>query len=347
MKEEVRDLWNLCFGDNEAFTDLYFSKRYNEEENLSIQEEGKVISALQILPYPMTFCGEIIPTGYISGACTHPDYREKGAMKRLLLKSFHRMQENNMSLTTLIPAEEWLFDYYSKLGYVSVFENSEQIFSVKELSPSSRYLISEFTSLQTDVYPFFDEKMKERPCCIQHTQEDFQVILDDLHLGKGNLFTARVKDKIVGLVFCYVEGDTLHVPELFFENKDVRNTLLFETANQMNAKKIICIAPSIDETGEILGMARIINAEKMLQIYATQYPELELSFNLTDNLIEENNAFYSMKSGNIKKEEIKKTSLKISIQQLTQGLMGYKIEQLPKELSVLSIQSPYMSLMLD
>ncbi|WP_321438605.1 GNAT family N-acetyltransferase [uncultured Bacteroides sp.] len=347
MKEEVRDLWNLCFGDNEAFTDLYFSKRYNEEVNLSIQEKGKVISALQILPYPMTFCGEIIPTGYISGACTHPDYREKGAMKRLLLKSFHRMQENNVPLTTLIPAEEWLFDYYSKLGYVSVFENSEQIFSVKRLSPSSRYLISEFTSLQTDVYPFFDEKMKERPCCIQHTLEDFQVILDDLHLGKGNLFTARVKDKIVGLVFCYVEGDTLHVPELFFENKDVRNTLLFETANKMNAKRIICISPSIDETGEILGMARIINAEKMLQIYATQYPELELSFNLTDNLIEENNAFYSIKSGNIKKEGIKKTSLKISIQQLTQGLMGYKIEQLPKELSVLSNQSPYMSLMLD
>jgi len=347
MKEEVRDLWNLCFGDNEAFTDLYFSKRYNEEVNLSIQEEGKVISALQLLPYPMTFCGEIIPTGYISGACTHPDYREKGAMKRLLLKSFHRMQENDVLLTTLIPAEEWLFDYYSKMGYISVFDNSEQIFSVKKLSPSSRYLISEFTSLQTDVYPFFDKKMKERPCCIQHTLEDFQVILDDLYLGKGNLFTARVKDKIVGLVFCYVEGDTLHVPELFFENKDVRDTLLFETANQMNAKRIICITPSIDETGEILGMARIINAEKMLQIYVTQHPELELSFNLTDNLIEENNAFYSIKSGNIKKEKIKETSLGVSIQQLTQGLMGYKIERLPKELSVLSKQFPYMSLMLD
>ena len=347
MKEEVRDLWNLCFGDNEAFTDLYFSKRYNEEVNLSIQEEGKVISALQILPYPMTFCGEIIPTGYISGACTHPDYREKGAMKRLLLKSFHKMQENNVPLTTLIPAEEWLFDYYSKLGYVSVFENSEQTFSVKKLSPSSRCLISEFASLQTDVYPFFDKKMRERPCCIQHTLEDFQVILDDLHLGKGNLFTARVKDKIVGLVFCYIEGDTLHVPELFSENKDVRDTLLFETAKQMNAKRIISIVPSIDETGEILGMARIINADKMLQIYATQYSELELSFNLTDNLIEENNAFYSIKSGNIKKGGIKKTSLKVSIQQLTQGLMGYKIEQLPKEFSVLSKQSPYMSLMLD
>lgn len=347
MKKRVRELWDICFGDSEAFTKLYFSKRYSEEVNLAIEEEGKVISALQILPYPMTFCGEIIPTGYISGACTHPDYREKGAMKRLLLKSFHRMLENNVLLTTLIPAEEWLFGYYFKTGYVPVFENSEQAFSSKRLSPSSEYLISEFTSSQTDVYPFFDKKMKERPCCIQHTLEDFQVILDDLHLGKGQLLTARVKDKIAGLAFCYLKDNRLYVPELFFENKDVRDTLLFEAAELMDAKKITCITPSTDEKGDILGMARIINAEKMLQIYATQHPELELSFNLVDNFIEENNAFYSMKSGKIKRGETTETSLKISIQQLTQGLMGYKVEQLPKEISALSKQSPYMSLMLD
>ena len=49
MKEEVKKLRNLCFGDDEAFTELYFSKRYNDEVNLAIEENGNVISALQLL----------------------------------------------------------------------------------------------------------------------------------------------------------------------------------------------------------------------------------------------------------------------------------------------------------
>ena len=347
MKEGVRSLWNLCFGDNEAFTELYFSKRYSEEVNVTIKEGEKVISALQILPYPMTFCGEIIPTGYISGACTHPDYRNKGAMKRLLLDSFLRMQKNNIPLTTLIPAEEWLFDYYSKMGFTPVFEYSEKTFIIEELAASPEYLITGFTPPQTDVYSFFDKKMKERPCCIQHSPEDLQVILDDLHLGEGKLLVARLKGEVTGLAFCYVKDNILHVPELFFENESVRDTLLFAAAKQMEADRITYITPSTNETSKILGMARIIDAEKMLKIYATQHPELEISFNLTDEFIEKNNAFYSMKWGKTEKEEIKEASLRINIQQLTQALLGYKTEQLPKELQIFHSQTPYMSLMLN
>lgn len=347
MKEEIRSLWNLCFGDDKAFTELYFSKRYSEEVNLAIKEDGKVISALQILPYPMTFCGEIISTGYISGACTHPDFRNKGAMKRLLLDSFLRMQNNNVPLTTLIPAEEWLFGYYSKMGYAPVFEYSKRSFIANELSASSEYLVSEFTPLQNDVYPFFNQEMGERACCIQHSSDDFNVILDDLHLGKGKLLVARSKEKIAGLVFCYVKDKVLYVPELFFESNSVRDTLLVSAAEQLDTKKITCILPSVDETVYILGMARIVDAEKMLQIYAAQYPGLETSFNLTDDFIEKNNGFYSIKSGRTEKEKRKNAALSINIQQLAQALLGYRIEQLPKELQIFHKQTPYMSLMLN
>jgi len=347
MKEKVRELWNICFGDDEAFTELYFSKRYNEEVNLAIQENGKVISAMQILPYPMTFCGEIIPTGYISGACTNPDFRNKGAMKRLLFKSFLRMLENEVPLTTLIPAEEWLFEYYSKVGFTTAFECSEKNFIFEDLSPSSKYIVTEFTPLQTDVYSFFDKKMKERPCCIQHSQDDFNVILDDLYLAEGKLFVSRLNGEITGLAFCYAIEKVLHVPELFFDNESVRDTLLFSAAKQMNVKDISCITPAIDETGDTLGMARIVDAERMLQIYAVQHPELEISFNLKDKFIEKNNAFFSMKSGKIRKEGIKEDYLELTIQQLTQALLGYKIKDLPKELHILPKQTPYMSLMLN
>jgi len=350
MKEEVKKLWNLCFGDDEAFTELYFSKRYSNEVNLAIEENGNIISALQILLYPMTFCGEIISTGYISGACTHPDHREKGAMKRLLLKSFARMQDNEVPLTTLIPAEKWLFSYYSKMGYTPVFEYSNKTFTVEELKPSAEFTVSKYTSqslLQEEVYSFFDEKMKKRPYCIQHSYDDFLVIMDDLKLGNGELLIARSKGKIKGLLFCYAKENRLHAPELFFENDSIRDTLLFTAAEQFQVEEISCIIPPSDEMGNILGMARIIDAEKLLNIYTIHHPELEASFNISDEFIKRNNAFYSIKWGKLEIAETNKDFKSFSIQELTQGLLGYKTELLPKELQIFERQRPYMSLMLN
>jgi len=117
IREQVKSLWKLCFDDSEAFIELYFRLRYNNEVNLAIQSGEEVIAALQMLPYPMTFCGQTVPTSYISGACTHPDYRSKGVMRELLSQSFARMLRNGVLFSTLIPAEPWLFGYYAKAGY--------------------------------------------------------------------------------------------------------------------------------------------------------------------------------------------------------------------------------------
>ena len=102
IKEKVKALWKLCFEDSEAFIEMYFRLRYNNEVNIAIESGDEVISALQMLPYPMTFCGKQIQTSYISGACTHPDYRGKGVMKELLSQALTKMLHNNVILSTLI-----------------------------------------------------------------------------------------------------------------------------------------------------------------------------------------------------------------------------------------------------
>ena len=110
MREKVRKLWKLCFSDSKEFVDMYFHLRYNSEVNVAIESGDEVIAALQMLPYPMTFCGSEVPTAYVSGACTHPDYRSRGVMRELLSQAFGRMYRNDVAFSTLIPAEPWLFD---------------------------------------------------------------------------------------------------------------------------------------------------------------------------------------------------------------------------------------------
>ena len=93
------------FNDSDEFTDMYFRLRYSNDVNIAIQSGEEVIAALQMLPYPMTFGKNEIKTGYVSGACTHPDYRNRGAMRELLSQAFTRMLHNDMAVSTLIPAE--------------------------------------------------------------------------------------------------------------------------------------------------------------------------------------------------------------------------------------------------
>ncbi|KAA6307011.1 hypothetical protein EZS27_041323, partial [termite gut metagenome] len=54
VKEQVKDLWKICFDDAEDFVDMYFRLRYRGKRNLYIQKDNKIISALQMISYPMT-----------------------------------------------------------------------------------------------------------------------------------------------------------------------------------------------------------------------------------------------------------------------------------------------------
>lgn len=121
MKAQVRDLWRLCFSaDSEEFVDLYFRMRYTEQINSAVVEDGKVIAALQRIPYPMTFAvmlyrQPIFPSLYASG------FPGKGVMRSLLAEAHRQMYREGVVLSTLIPAEESLRLYYDRSAMHSVF----------------------------------------------------------------------------------------------------------------------------------------------------------------------------------------------------------------------------------
>ena len=84
MREQVKQLWKLCFQDTDDFVDLYFRMRYTDEINSAIEMDGRVVAALQRVLYSLTCFGTVIPVAYISGACTHPSYRQHGLLRRVM-----------------------------------------------------------------------------------------------------------------------------------------------------------------------------------------------------------------------------------------------------------------------
>ncbi|MBO5355907.1 MAG: GNAT family N-acetyltransferase [Clostridia bacterium] len=104
-------LYDMAFpGEPEAFTRAMFD-RYAPEYLRTVCENGKPISMLFSIPYPIIIDNATLDARYLYAVATHPDHRGKGLAKQLLL------QEAAEHPVFLRPMSESLFDYYGKVGF--------------------------------------------------------------------------------------------------------------------------------------------------------------------------------------------------------------------------------------
>ena len=337
-KQQIKDLWKLCFDDSDEFIELYFRLRYSNEVNITIESGEEVIAALQMLPYPMTFGGREIVTAYVSGACTHPDYRNRGVMHELLSQAFVRMLRNGMVLSTLIPAEPRLFSYYARHGYAPVFKQKTSTYIAPDSPmPDEGYTLKTSNEYKAKTYDFLNRKLKERSYGIQHTEEDFRAILADLRLSEGCVYTLCHGGDISALAMAYpASDDAWRIEEIVADSAEAYSLLLQSICRKLEVPSVEVLAsPASGEAGRPFGMARIIHAKAMLQLYASIHPETEVSIHLTDEQISANNGYYYLSNGKcmMSAKRLPGSHLALTIGELTANLF--------------EASNPSMSLMLN
>jgi predicted acetyltransferase len=117
-KETLMQLWKCCFPqDKDHFIRFYFDKVYANDETLVYVENELPVASLQMIPYRIKTGDNFLWGGYISGTMTHPDFRKKGYMNKLLQISFDEMVKKKYDYTFLIPQEKGLIDMYAKYGF--------------------------------------------------------------------------------------------------------------------------------------------------------------------------------------------------------------------------------------
>lgn len=381
IKNETRVLWDKCFSEEDKrFVDFYFEKRYNENDNIFIEKDGKVVSALQLISYPFSYYGKTIGCSYLSGCCTDPDYRSQGLMNDLIIKALKQAKNNGACFAALIPASESLFNYYAGTNFVTTFDYSKIRINLSHQvseSPSHRVSsqqssvsVSEFGSESEsnfyEVYEYFNNKMRARNCCIQHNEYDFKVITDDLELFDNHLLVAKYGEDICGLAFCYLRNGEIYIKDVFAESSAIFSDLITAAARRFRVTESpshrvtksesesvsesvsinILVPPVAGQKTHRLGMARLIDAETMLRLYAMSHPKMKMEISLVDTILPENNGTYYINNGTLDKKNSIGTNV-VDIEQLTQALFGYKTETLPEKLKAFNNQAAFMSLMLD
>ena len=117
-KNSLMQLWKLCFPkESERFIKFYFDKVYENDETLVYIENCRPVASLQMIPYKIKAGNNLFLGGYIFGAMTHPDFRNKGHMAQLLNASFEEMIKKGYDYTFLIPQEKKLIGMYEKYGF--------------------------------------------------------------------------------------------------------------------------------------------------------------------------------------------------------------------------------------
>ncbi|MDR2407521.1 MAG: GNAT family N-acetyltransferase [Bacteroidales bacterium] len=356
QKDEIIYIWDVSFPDTfPAYNDLYFEDKYRKENTLVYLLEDKIVSCLQMLPYNITYYNHICKTSYISGAATLPDYQKRGIMGELLSQSFLEMKNRGDVFTILIPQEDDLAEYYQKYGYEYCFE---YLFNHNMTLPMDIPCCDTLSVVELDdenieeAHAYYQQYCNKQNLFILKSFDDFRIIWEDLKLLYGTILVCYKSGQVCGICFYTYFAGGLSVKDLFTDDDTIKAYLLNDITKKYPERKIFLSNPvpvSFSGDGEISyhGMARILDAEKALQLYASYYTDLKITIKVNDKQIAENNGIFHLSKGDCTQQNNKDFDVEVSIGMLTRLLFGYHIDELAPVYNIFTPQHPYMSLMLD
>ena len=300
QKEAIKKLWTEVFHDSKEYVDMYFDRVYRDTDALTVVSDGKLESSMLLQSYRFLFQQTDVGMGYIAGAMTRRSSRGKGLMAGLIKESFAKAYERGDMLVSLIPSHDWLYFYYDRFGFSTVFYVDTQRFTSLHQFPTEGSYTPVEDIYSDKVYEAFERMERERHCTVLHSHRDFLNIMDDNRADGGRFVAMADADgKIVSMAWAIVNQNMVTVTELLGTDHDAREAACHQLRKLLPDKAFKVLAPPLAEHRRLndRGMARIINADLCLQITAKNNPGWHSRIRITDPLIAANNQVWEIADG--------------------------------------------------
>ncbi|MEG1436657.1 MAG: GNAT family N-acetyltransferase [Oscillospiraceae bacterium] len=141
--EDIAKVWRISFSDTDSYIKQFWDAMFKPENTLVYRVEGVAVAMYFSLEAQTVIKGRCYSTYYLYAAATLPKYRGRGYMAQLIEKGIEVAQERKVDFIVLVPAEDYLFDYYAKFGFATKFNKKsvtltrKQLFSVMQKSEES------------------------------------------------------------------------------------------------------------------------------------------------------------------------------------------------------------------
>ena len=118
--ESVRQLYSRCFSDTPEGTDVFFERIFSPDICYIAFDGGELAAMLCLLP--TTINGR--RAAYLYAAATREEYRNCGFMRGLVN---YAVATCGAELCVALPADDGLYDFYKKLGFVELSVNTARL----------------------------------------------------------------------------------------------------------------------------------------------------------------------------------------------------------------------------
>ena len=294
--EDAYCLWQLCFGDTDAFLSTYFRELYREDRTLVGYTDGVATTHLQCLPLELTAGGRSLPVNYVVAVCTHPDYAGRGLMKAQLQDALRLAKDRGEVASLLLPAEAWLFDYYATaagyapLAVATVTADLDAVLREADPDCEGATLVDYLVKV---------ERMNPAPQLL-HTPALWRVVTEDYPTTESYALCTHhtASGGVNGALFCIERGEELIV-QAIYGSIAVRSDLLRELPHPEGRRVSYYLPPQSGEAKgkRQLGMIRLLDPLRFLQQIAELRPEINGGWAYQDEFFPDLDGLYIVVAG--------------------------------------------------
>lgn len=196
---QLRALWHEAFGDRDEYIDEFFEAFDADSVLHTLSHDGKLLSVLYALPYELHTGGHCKKVAYIYAVATVSSARGRGYMSRLFSIVHENLRREGFAAAFLLPAEDWLWNYYSRLGYkVCSWRCCECVATESMLEVCD---VECCHTIATDVLAYVREQMLLGVDNIVHSDASIRLNVANCVLSGGGLYVARSANSVVGVAF--------------------------------------------------------------------------------------------------------------------------------------------------
>jgi predicted acetyltransferase len=241
---QIIDLWNYCFDDSPEFVDFYFKTCFKSYNTVVSEEDGRIQSCLQLLPYRMMLRERETPISYIVGVATWPEYRRQGLIKKLLQFADKVMHERGIFHSILLPFQ---YDFYRKYGWEVCYE----FLTYKAIDFSNYHVKNKPTELKSNskfikvgkegnfdkLSKCYKQYMKYFNGYIMRGNKEWQKIIQDTEIAGGACYLYEEKESPSGYIIYTKNEKSLNINELVYLSNEAKAELIklaFSHLGQVN-----------------------------------------------------------------------------------------------------------------
>ncbi|CAH2214147.1 GNAT family N-acetyltransferase [Tepidibacter aestuarii] len=302
--QEIKNMWEYCFGDTEMFMNYYFDDKYKCKNTLVVEYKNKIISSLQLNQYKIKINNNIYDTSYVVGVSTLPEARGMGVMKDLMNASLEYLYDKGQVVSVLMPID---YRLYRKFGYEHCYDQINYEIDMELLKDFKSNGIFKKASNEdiNSIIDIYDCFLKNKNGYVKRDKKYYEILFKEIESESGYIYMHENEEKIDGYIIYFKMDDTMFIREIAYKNIDSLKSILkfiynhntqFKKAsiNSVIDDKIKLIIPTLKKINMNIKpfmMGRVINVQKFINDLNIK-EDINLKLKVKDEFIDQNNKIF-------------------------------------------------------